>query len=100
MCYCRRRWKSWSLGGRYAQLEEDDNPVTRRRLAAATEKLAEVQKTLLPLSQMPDWLQQLAKFLPSYYFTNALIDVTVQGRTLAETWGNLLALVAWGVWGT
>lgn len=52
---------------------------------------------LLPLNQMPDWLQQIAKILPSYHFTNALIDVMVRGRTLPDVWPNLVAMLAWGV---
>lgn len=52
---------------------------------------------LLPLNQMPDWLQQIARILPSYYFTNALIDVMVKGHTLPEVWPNLAAMMAWGV---
>jgi ABC-2 type transport system permease protein len=51
---------------------------------------------LLPVSQLPDWLLQLAKLLPSYHFTSALIDVMVYGHPLIDSWGNLLALAAWG----
>jgi ABC-2 type transport system permease protein len=52
---------------------------------------------LLPLSQLPDWLQQLAKLLPSYHLTNALIAVMVNGQPLTDAWGHLLALAAWGL---
>lgn len=52
---------------------------------------------LLPLNQMPDWLQTIAKILPSYHFTNALIDVMVLGKSLPEVWPNLAAMAAWGL---
>lgn len=39
---------------------------------------------LLPLTQMLDWLHQIAKVLPSYHFTNSLIDVTVRGHALLD----------------
>lgn len=51
---------------------------------------------LLPLSQMPDWLQQVGMILPSYHFTNALIEVMVRGQSLTDVWPNLAALLAWG----
>ncbi len=51
---------------------------------------------LLPLNQMPDWLQQAATVLPSYHFTNALIGVMAKGQTLFDVWPNLAALLAWG----
>ena len=52
---------------------------------------------LLPLTQMPDWLQQIAKILPSYHFTSALIEVMVRGRGLLDVWPNLAAMAAWGL---
>ena len=52
---------------------------------------------LLPLTQMPDWLQQVARLLPSYHFTNALIEVMVRGQSLVDVWPNMAAMVAWGV---
>lgn len=52
---------------------------------------------LLPLNQMPDWLQQIAKILPSYHFTNALIEIMVKGHTLPDVWPNLAVMLAWGV---
>ncbi|MEO5952837.1 MAG: ABC transporter permease, partial [Chloroflexia bacterium] len=52
---------------------------------------------LLPLTQMPDWLQAIAKILPSYHFTNALIEVMVRSKSLFDVWPNLAAMAAWGV---
>lgn len=51
---------------------------------------------IIPLSQMADWLQQIGKLLPSYHFTNALIEVMVNGAGLTDIWGNLLAMAVWG----
>jgi len=51
---------------------------------------------LLPLNQMPDWLQQIARILPSYHFTNALIGVMAKGQTLPDVWVNLAAMALWG----
>lgn len=52
---------------------------------------------LLPLNQMPDWLQQIATLLPSYHFTNALVEVMILGHSIFDVWPNLLAMAAWGV---
>ncbi|MFL5732074.1 MAG: ABC transporter permease [Chloroflexia bacterium] len=51
---------------------------------------------ILPLSQLPDWLQQFGKLLPSYHLTNLLIEVMALGHPVADSWGNLLALLVWG----
>jgi ABC-2 type transport system permease protein len=51
---------------------------------------------LIPLTQMPDWLQQVGKLLPSYHFSNALIEVMVLGHSLPDVWPNLAAMAAWG----
>jgi len=51
---------------------------------------------IIPLSQMPDWLQQIGKVLPSYHFSSALLDIMAYGRHVVDVWPNLLALLAWG----
>ncbi len=52
---------------------------------------------LLPLSQMPDWLQNIAKVLPSYHFTNALYEIMAQNKHLPDVWLNLLGMLVWGL---
>jgi hypothetical protein len=39
----------------------------------------------------------LQRNLPSYHFTNALIEVMVRGRALPDVWPNLAAMAAWGL---
>ncbi len=52
---------------------------------------------IIPLTQMPDWLQQIGRVLPSYHFANTLIEVMVLGHSLPDVWPNLAAMAAWGV---
>lgn len=49
-----------------------------------------------PVEQMPDWLQQIARLLPSYHLSNALTEVMVKGNPFTSAWGDLLVLAAWG----
>jgi ABC-2 type transport system permease protein len=53
--------------------------------------------TLFPLSQMPDAIQQLGEFTPSYQFMSALTGIMIEGKGLYDVGGNLLGLLAWGV---
>jgi ABC-2 type transport system permease protein len=46
-----------------------------------------------PLDQEPTWLQYLAKVLPLTYLVDGLRQVMVYGASLANLWGDLLALV-------
>jgi ABC-2 type transport system permease protein len=50
-----------------------------------------------PVTQLPDWLQVIAKVLPSYHLTTALTEVMARGSPLTSTWGDLLVLAAWGI---
>jgi len=52
---------------------------------------------IIPLSQLPDWLQQIGKVLPSYHFSSALLDIMALGKHITDVWPNLLALLAWGL---
>ncbi len=52
---------------------------------------------IIPISQMPDWLQQIGQLLPSYHFSVALVDIMTFGKHLTDVWPNLLALLAWGL---
>jgi len=49
---------------------------------------------LLPISDMPDWLQFIAKLMPLTYAIDALTSIMVRGETLASTWVDLAVLVA------
>jgi ABC-2 type transport system permease protein len=53
--------------------------------------------TFFPVSQMPWWLQMVAKFLPLTFFSTALRDVWTKGAGIQETGWNILAMVIWGV---
>src|SRR5206468_9028883 len=52
--------------------------------------------TLFPLSQMPEAVQEIGRFTPSYQFMSALTGVMVEGKGLADVGTNLLGLLAWG----
>ncbi len=53
--------------------------------------------TFFPTDSFPQWLQGIARTLPSYHATNALYAVMVEGKTLVSLGGDLLIISAWGV---
>ncbi len=52
---------------------------------------------IIPIAQMPEWLQQIGQVLPSYHFSVALVNVMTFGNHLTDVWPHLLALIGWGV---
>jgi ABC-2 type transport system permease protein len=52
--------------------------------------------TFIAISNMPPWLQAIAKFLPLTYFSGALRDIMTKGAGVAEIWPNLLGMLIWG----
>ncbi len=53
--------------------------------------------TFFPISSMPIWLQNIAKYLPLTYFSTALRDVMTQGASLYDIRWNLLAMIIWAI---
>ena len=53
--------------------------------------------TFFPLSNMPGWLQNIAKFLPLTYFSTALRDVMTKNAHFGDIAKDLLFMVIWGV---
>lgn len=53
--------------------------------------------TFFPISSMPNWLQNIAKFLPLTYFSTALRDVMTKGAGFWDIRWNLLGMVVWGI---
>lgn len=49
---------------------------------------------LLPIADMPGWLQLIANVMPLTYAIKALTSIMVRGETLASTWLDLTVLVA------
>lgn len=49
---------------------------------------------LWPVQEMPGWLQVIARAMPLTYAIDALTDIMIRGKTLAETWLPLLVLLA------
>ncbi len=52
--------------------------------------------TFFSISQMPWWLQMIAKFLPLTFFSTALRDVWTKGAGLQDVAWNLFAMILWG----
>lgn len=52
--------------------------------------------TFFPISSMPNWLQNIAQFLPLTYFSTAMRDVMTQGSGFGDIKWNILAMVIWG----
>lgn len=47
---------------------------------------------LTPIDSMPEWTQRFTLILPPRYFVEILRSVYLKGTTLAELWGNYVAL--------
>ncbi len=52
--------------------------------------------TFFAVSNMPSWLQVIAKVLPLTYFSTALREVMTKGSGLDIIWPDLLGMVVWG----
>lgn len=53
--------------------------------------------TFFAISNMPGWLQVIAKFLPLTYFSTSVRDIMTKGAGLADVWPNILGMVVWAV---
>jgi ABC-2 type transport system permease protein len=51
--------------------------------------------TFFPLDTMPDWLQNIAKYLPLTYFSEALRDVMTRQAGFADVQNNIWWMLAW-----
>lgn len=51
--------------------------------------------TFFAISNMPPWLQAVARFLPLTYFSTALRAVMTQGAGFSAIWLDLLAMLVW-----
>jgi ABC-2 type transport system permease protein len=52
--------------------------------------------TFFSISQMPWWLQMIAKYLPLTFFSTALRDVWTKGAGIQDVAWNLFAMIIWG----
>ncbi len=50
-----------------------------------------------PLASMPRWLQVLARFMPLTWANEALVDIMVRGRSVADSWQALTVLAGFAV---
>lgn len=51
--------------------------------------------TFFPISGMPAWLQNVAKFLPLTYLSTSMRDVMTKGSHIWEIKGDLIGMVVW-----
>ena len=52
--------------------------------------------TFFAVSNMPGWLQVIAKILPLTFFSGALRDVMTKGSGLGDIWFDILGMLVWG----
>lgn len=52
---------------------------------------------LWPVSDMPGWLQAIARVMPLTYAVEALTDIMIRGKTLGGTWVALAVLAGFAV---
>lgn len=53
--------------------------------------------TFFPTSTMPDWLQQVVRFMPLTYLTHSLREIMTRGAGLSDVGSDLLWMAAWSV---
>ncbi len=53
--------------------------------------------TFFAVSNMPGWLQVIAKVLPLTYFSTALREVMTKGSGVAVIWPDILGMVVWAL---
>lgn len=52
--------------------------------------------TFFPTSDLPSWIQPIAKNLPLFYFNQAIRHITTEAGSFTETIPYLLGLLVWG----
>ena len=52
--------------------------------------------TFIAISNMPNWLQAIAKFLPLTYFSTALRDVMTKGSGFNDIIWDIFGMIIWG----
>jgi len=53
--------------------------------------------TFFAVSNMPSWLQLIAKFLPLTYFSTALREIMTKGSGLGTIWPDILGMAVWAI---
>jgi ABC-2 type transport system permease protein len=53
--------------------------------------------TFFAISNMPIWLQYVAKFLPLTYFSTALREIMTKGSGLSVIWPDIIGMLIWGI---
>ncbi|MEI6946553.1 ABC transporter permease [Paraflavisolibacter sp. H34] len=53
--------------------------------------------TFFPIDVFPGWLQPISQALPLTFFNDAMRRIAFEGAHLTDCWGDLLALLLWGV---
>jgi ABC-2 type transport system permease protein len=46
---------------------------------------------------MPDWLQNIAQFIPLTYFSTSLRDVMIKSASFKDVSHDILAMVIWAI---
>ena len=50
-----------------------------------------------PISTMPNWLQNIAGYLPLTYLSNSIREVMIEGATFSDIQTNIYWMIAWAV---
>lgn len=53
--------------------------------------------TFFAISNMPPWLQHVARFLPLTFFSTALRDIMTKGASFSDIKWSILGMLVWGV---
>jgi ABC-2 type transport system permease protein len=52
--------------------------------------------TFFAVSNMPVWLQYIAKILPLTFFSTSVREIMTKGSGLSVIWPDLLGMLVWG----
>ena len=53
--------------------------------------------TFFPIETMPDWLQNIAKYLPLTFLSTGIRDVMISEATFADVQSNILWMLGWAI---
>jgi ABC-2 type transport system permease protein len=51
--------------------------------------------TFLSIDNFPSWMQPLFRILPLTHFNKAMRDISFEGNSLMDSWGDISVLLIW-----
>jgi len=51
--------------------------------------------TFFSIDNFPAWMQPFCRILPLTHFNNAMRDISFEGNSLMDSWGDISVLLIW-----